>query len=382
MSSIPSAQISLSGERLQVTYLLTGSEAEAREKAGDICLEQTVELPRDLVPPGDILDKIVGRIEQLAPARENRHRVVISYAVESSDFELNQLLNLIFGNSSIKPGIRVERFDLPESLLNAFHGPRFGREGLRRYLNIPSRPLLCTAIKPMGLPPEALANLAYQFALGGIDIIKDDHGLANQPFAPFRERVARCAEAVQKANRETGMSCIYMPNVTGPADQILERALYARSAGSGGLMLLPGIAGLDAMNRVACDDRVAMPIISHPALQGSYVISADSGISHFALFGQIARLAGADGSIYPNYGGRFSFSKEECVSIIEGTQAPMGPIKPIFPTPGGGMTLSRIPELLDLYGREVIFLVGGGLHKHGPDLVENCRYFRTLVEKM
>ena len=300
MSSIPSAQISLSGERLQVTYLLTGSEAEAREKAGDICLEQTVELPRDLVPPGDILDKIVGRIEQLAPARENRHRVVISYAVESSDFELNQLLNLIFGNSSIKPGIRVERFDLPESLLNAFHGPRFGREGLRRYLNIPSRPLLCTAIKPMGLPPEALANLAYQFALGGIDIIKDDHGLANQPFAPFRERVARCAEAVQKANRETGMSCIYMPNVTGPADQILERALYARSAGSGGLMLLPGIAGLDAMNRVACDDRVAMPIISHPALQGSYVISADSGISHFALFGQIARLAGADGIIYPN----------------------------------------------------------------------------------
>jgi ribulose-bisphosphate carboxylase large chain len=46
------------------------------------------------------------------------------------------------------------------------------------------------------------------------------------------------------------------------------------------------------------------------------------------------------------------------------------------------MTISRVPEMLEVYGRDVIFLVGGGLHKQGPDLVENGRYFHRLVEAM
>lgn len=60
---------------------------------------------------------------------------------------------------------------------------------------------------------------------------------------------------------------------------------------------------------------------------------------------------------------------------------PMGRLKPIFPCPGGDMSLQSIPGMLDVYGRDVIYLVGGGLFRPGPDLVENCRYFRELVEK-
>ncbi len=60
----------------------------------------------------------------------------------------------------------------------------------------------------------------------------------------------------------------------------------------------------------------------------------------------------------------------------------MAHIKPIFPTPGGGMGLARVPEMRELYGRDVIFLIGGGLHRHSPDLVENSRYFRRVVEQM
>jgi len=40
---------------------------------------------------------------------------------------------------------------------------------LRLLLGVAQRPLLCTALKPMGLPPSVLADLAYQIALGGID---------------------------------------------------------------------------------------------------------------------------------------------------------------------------------------------------------------------
>ena len=59
--------LNLSGERFLVTYRLTGDEAEARSKAEDICVEQTIEFPAELVPEGDIRSQIMGRIESLQP---------------------------------------------------------------------------------------------------------------------------------------------------------------------------------------------------------------------------------------------------------------------------------------------------------------------------
>jgi ribulose-bisphosphate carboxylase large chain len=58
----------------------------------------------------------------------------------------------------------------------------------------------------------------------------------------------------------------------------------------------------------------------------------------------------------------------------------MGPFKPIFPVPAGGMTLSRLPEMAEFYGREAVFLIAGGLYAHGPDLTESARQFRRMVE--
>jgi ribulose-bisphosphate carboxylase large chain len=68
----------------------------------------------------------------------------------------------------------------------------------------------------MGLSSKELADLAYQFVLGGMDIIKDDHGLSDQSCAPFDERVRLCAAAVQKGIKETGRPCLYVPNITAP----------------------------------------------------------------------------------------------------------------------------------------------------------------------
>jgi len=48
----------------------------------------------------------------------------------------------------------------------------------------------------------------------GVDLIKDDHSLADQTSAPFAERVERCQEAVVRANGETGGNALYFPNVT------------------------------------------------------------------------------------------------------------------------------------------------------------------------
>jgi len=375
-------RVALSGERFRVVYRLAGTEAQARARAEDICIEQTIEFPAELVPEDDIRGQIFGRIEDFRPVGPGHYEATISYANEISAGELPGLLNVVFGNISMKPGIRVERLDLSHGLLQVFRGPRFGRAGWRELLGISDRPLLCSALKPMGLPVNALADIAYRLALGGIDMIKDDHGLTDQSFSTFRERVEACAAAVARANREAGGRAIYAPHITAPADQVLDRARFAKQAGAGALVVAPGLVGFDTLRRLADDDGLGLPIMSHPAFLGSFLVSPNSGISHHALLGQITRLAGADATIFPNYGGRFSFTREDCAAIVEGTQVPMAHLKPIFPAPGGGMSLERVPEMLDLYGRDVVFLIGGGLHRHGPDLVQSSRHFRQLVERM
>lgn len=370
----------LSGERFRVVYHLTGDRDAARAKAEDIAIEQTIEFPADLAPEGDIRDHIIGRVERLRRLRSGRWEAVISYANETAGPDLTQFLNVIFGNISIKPGIRLVKLDLPPSLLAHFKGPRFGRAGLRRLVNVHGRPLMCSALKPMGLSSAALADMAYRFALGGLDLIKDDHGLADQPFARFRERVERCSAAVARANEQTGLNCLYLPNITAPADQVTEYARFARDHGAGGLLICPGIVGFDTMRLLADDDSIGLPIMSHPSFYGSMVTSPRSGISHYALYGQLQRLAGADMSVYPNFGGRFAFSVDECRDIVAGTQVEMGDLKACFPAPGGGMTLEKVPLMNAVYGKDVVYLIGGGLHRHSRDLTANVRYFMSLIQ--
>lgn len=369
----------LSGASFQAVYQLSCATEQAACLAEEICIEQTIEFPKALVKRQDIKEQIPGRLVSLTTTSETSHEVTIEYPIEVAGNELPQLLNVLMGNTSLKPGIRLQSFALTPEQYENFKGPRFGRKGLRDLLNAPQRPLVCTALKPMGNSPKELADLAYQFALGGIDIIKDDHGLSNQPFCTFEHRVEQCCAAVQRAVKQTGKSCLYFPNITAPVDKIHDRTIFAKQAGAGGCVISPGLIGLDTMRILAHDDTLSLPILSHPALMGSFTVNAYSGIAHGALYGQIGRLAGADATIFPSYGGRFSTSKTECRDLVEGTARKMGQIKKSFPIPAGGLSFSRIPELIRFYGNDVILLIGGDLHRHGPDLVANCREFVRKV---
>lgn len=215
-----------------------------------------------------------------------------------------------------------------------------------------------------------------------MDIIKDDHGIANQSFAPFEERVKRCVDAVAEANAKTGFNTLYAPNVTGPAETIMERVHFAKEAGADALMLLPGYCGLDFMRRVADDDSVNLPVIVHPAFMGSYVLSPDFGVDHFVLHGQLMRLAGADISVMPNYIGRFSYSRDDCERIAQGCATPMGEMKAIFPGPGGGISPESFADMITVFGKDVAYLISGNLHRQSPDLTANAASFRELVESL
>lgn len=376
------ASFQFSGQRFTVEYRLSGTEAEARTKAALVCNDQTVEAPDKIIPAGMIREQILGRVERFTGAA-GFSLATVSYPIELFGQDCAQLLNVLFGISSLKPGVRVERLEIPDVGLSTrdWPGPRFGRSGLRDLVDVPVRPLVCGVLKPLGLSPTALADLAYQFALGGMDLIKDDQALADQSFCPFEERVTRCVEAVAKANRETGRHCLYLAHVTGRWETMQQRALYAKRAGAGGLLVCPGLAGFDALRDLALDDAVALPILSHPALLGSFAIQADSGMAPACVFGQLPRLAGADASLYPIYHAGFPITRDDCRAIAKTCGEPWGQLKPIFPTAAGRMGFERVLEMCEFYGQDLLFIVGSSIQQHRAGLVKACRLFMDEVAR-
>lgn len=370
----------LGGGRFLVTYRLAGDERQALAAAQDICCEQTVEFPLVAIPDGQIRRQVVGRLESLKADGANSWLAQISYAEEIAAGEFTQFLNVLFGNISIKPGIRVEAVHLTPLLLRMVRGPRFGIDGLRALVKIPHRPPVFTALKPMGLSAQELAGMAAAFVESGVDFIKDDHGLTDQVFAPFSERVRRCAEAVAEANARTGRNALYVANITGPSELLEERAFQAKEWGAGGIMVAPGLIGLDAMRALAENDKLAMPVFSHPSFIGTYSVNPQ-GLSFSVLFGLLMRMAGADAVIFPNYGGRFSLSRQECLGIAQAGAQPLGHLRTVFPCPAGGMQLENISDIVHSYGRNVLILIGGGLFTGRDDVRNNCRQFIQRVEQ-
>lgn len=363
-------------ELLSVDYLLScAAEEDPAEKARGIALEQTVELPGRAISPA-VRERVVGRVDPPRPLGGGRWTVRIDYPLAAIGGELTQLLNLLFGNVSLKDGIRLQGVRWPASLLRELGGPGHGIAGLRRLTAAEGRPLLCTALKPMGSSVAELAEHAYHFALGGIDLIKDDHGLANQPDAPFQARLQACAAAVARANAETGGNSLYLPHVTAGYAELPRRLEAAREVGCRAVLLNPWVTGLDAMRWAR--DQYGLAIMAHPALTGSYFRS-EHGLSPELMLGDLFRLAGADAVIYPNVGGRFGFDAATCAAINDRLRRPLGGLAPAFPTPGGGMDVARAGHWVERYGNDTILLIGGSLYARG-DLTAASRALRAAIE--
>ncbi len=362
---------------ISVTYMI--SHANPEKIAGEIALEQTVEMPRAAVSNEQILSEITGRVISIEKHEGSGCIANISYPASVSNFEIPQFLNLLYGNISFKPGIRIVGLDLPEEFLLAFRGPRFGIEGIRKLLGVFNRPLVSTALKPMGSTAEDLAHMCYRFALGGIDIIKDDHGLADFPFCPFRDRVAACMHAINRAQRETGKKTLYFPNITGRFEKILDDVDFAVSEGVGGILISPFLVGFDCVRHIAENETIGKPVMSHPAFCGSLFSGAGTGIAPEIVLGTLFRLIGIDSSVYPNYGGRFSFTKETCSLIAASLRGHLGHMRPALPTPAGGIDLKNIADVVHFYGNDIILLIGGSLYERPGALEDSARFFCDKV---
>jgi len=296
----------------------------------------------------------------------DKHAVEIDFPISATGSDPAQFQNVLFGNSSIQEHVKLVDFKLPSAkdwpdLKKALPGPQFGTAGLRKITGVQGRAFTSTALKPIGLTIERIEKLCALFAQAGVDIIKDDHGLANQSFHPFKERVRACQKAVLDANKATGRKSIYVPNLIGTPIVVLEQLKFAQEEGVGAVMVAPMLLGLPFMAEIVAE-HAKVPVLGHPSFGGATRIAPE------LLYGKLFPLYGADATIFANFGGRFSYSKDTCRALSDALTKPDEPsLIPTLPMPAGGIKYQNVAEVLAFYGQEVILLIGGGLYEAGDD---------------
>lgn len=374
---------------IAATYRLSCLDAEVERLSHDIALEQTVEVPNELIVCPALREAVVGRVVSISPVtagpgadRESTSQfdVRIDYAADLADSGLSALLNLVYGNISLKQCIRLRDLQLPSSVLAKYRGPNLGVSGLRQSLGVFGRPLLATALKPRGSAPEELALRANEFAAGGGDLVKDDHNLADASFADFRHRIELCQQAVVDGSQQTGRTCLYFPNLTAPVGELEQRAEFLVKLGVRGVLISPMLAGLDQVRHLA--DKFPLAFMAHPTFAGAYFHDGTHGIEPGLLLGTLFRLAGCDATIYPNLGGRFSFTFDDCRQIDRLALAPLGDLRPAWPSPAGGMSFEKLPQMARDCGVDSIFLIGGALLSDSTDLRSSTARFLDRIEQL
>lgn len=353
-------------ERLLATYRIAAPPDEALARALALACEQSVEMPVEAIGDARVLGEVLATVESIRPG-DGAFEVDLGIAPGTTGHEPAQLLNMLFGNCSLQPEVELLDVAFPAGYEQAFPGPRFGVEGIRALAGAADRPLTCSALKPQGATTAHLAGLARSFALAGIDVVKDDHGLANQAFSPFAERVPAVQRAIDAANRETGGRTLYAPTFSGGAPALHEQVRIAKDCGVGMALAAPMLLGAPAFAQLCAE--LAAPVMAHPAFAGATRIAPP------LLLGKLFRLFGADATIFPNQGGRFGYSRATCLAIAQAARAPWGGLRAALPVPAGGMTVERVPEMLACYGRDTMLLIGGALLAGGEGLLERSRAF-------
>ena len=219
---------------------------------------------------------------------------------------------MVFGNTSLHADVVLLDVDIPAELAAAFGGPRHGIDGLRRRVGAFGRALTCSALKPQGVPPARLAQLAEQFARGGIDFIKDDHGLADQAYSPFAERVAARDRRAASATHALCAQPVRRSRCDAPPDRHRAHARHRHSHGRA------DDRGLGDGRRPWCGEYPDVAFFAHPTMGGAARIAPD------LLIGKLFRLLGADAVIFPNHGGRFGYTPETCRRLADQARAGVG----------------------------------------------------------
>lgn len=302
----------------------------------------------------------------------NKGMVSIAFPNELFDVENGGIPNILsivagnlFGLSALK-NVRLLDVEFSEEIVSAFPGPKFGVEKIREIMGTlkDRRPHLGTIIKPkVGLNPKQTAEVAYEAAMGGVDLIKDDETLTNQKFCPLEERVANVMEAIDKAKKETGKNVFYAVNVTANIDQMMKLADTAIEHDANMLMVDVLTAGFPAVQMIAEDPSINVPLHIHRTMHGAITRNPDHGI-HMMVIAKLVRMAGGDQLHTGTAAGKMEKAVTEVKKVNDFLRSEWHGLQNVLPVASGGIHPGIVPPNIENLSRDLVINAGGGIHGH------------------
>lgn len=372
------------------SYQLYGKPGSFEKKAEGIALGLTIgswtELPQ---LEQEQLKKHKGRVIEVHQSESDQHplkedlvraEVKIAYPVANFSSDLPAILTTVFGKLSLDGEVKLLDLDFDTELLRAFPGPRFGIDGIREKLNTYDRPLVMSIFKGViGRDQDYMDAQLREQAKGGVDLVKDDEILFENPLTPFEQRITSGRDILDQVYEETGHRTLYAVNLSGRTSSLSDQAKRARELGADALLFNVHAYGLDSLQELAENDEIGLPIMAHPAVSGAFTSSALYGMSSPLLLGKLTRIAGADFSLFPSPYGSVALEKRAALGIGE-KLTENSPLKRTFPVPSAGIHPGLVPLLMEDFGNDCVINAGGGVHGHPQGAAGGGKAFRQAVE--
>jgi len=311
----------------------------------------------------------------------NGNDVKIAYPIEL--FEKGNMPNIlssiagnVFGLKELK-NLRLNDIRLPSKLIKSFKGPKYGIDGIRKLLRVKKRCLIGTIVKPkLGLRTRDHARVAYDAWIGGCDVIKDDENLSSQKFNKFENRVIETLKMREKAEKKTGEKKVYLANVTAETNEMIRRAKFVEKNGGEYIMVDALTVGFSALQTLRNED-LDLVIHAHRAMHGAITKNPKHGIS-MKVLAKILRIIGVDQLHVGTVVGKMFENKKEVLENCEALKSKMFGLKKVMPVASGGLWAGSIPELIKIFGNDVVIQSGGGVHGLGTKI--GARSMRQAVD--
>lgn len=371
-------------ERITAKYRIEtplDSERAAEVLAGEQSSGTFVEVPGETE---QLRSRFRARVEQLrkleavgapslpgSPANAelfHRAEVVVSWPLENIGTNLPTLVSTLQGNLyELREfsGLKLIDFDVPESFMSRFPGPRFGISGTRTLTGVERRPLIGTIVKPsIGLTPEQTASLVQTVAAAGIDFVKDDELMANPPHSPLTDRVKAVMRVVNAHADRTGKRVMYAFNVSDEIEAMLRHYETVCAAGGTAVMVSLNSVGLSGVKKLC--DQGALAVHGHRNGWGMLNRHPFLGIE-FPAYQKLWRLAGVDQIHVNGIANKFWESDDSVICSIEACLKPFGQGEVILPVVSSGQTGLQAPETWRrAHTTDLLYMAGGGIMAH-PD---------------
>ncbi len=340
---------------------------------------------------------------------ESKELMKIAFPVELFDRNvidgramIVSFLTLTIGNNQGMGDIEYAKmldFYVPPSYLALFDGPAMNIREMWRVLGRPmvnGGMIVGTIIKPkLGLRPKPFADAAYQFWLGG-DFIKNDEPQGNQVFSPLKETVLLLADAMKRAQDETGEAKLFSFNITAddPFEMIRRGEYILETFGENAshiAFLVDGYVGGPMAVTLARRYFPNQFLHYHRAGHGA-VTSKQSKRGYTTLVHmKMARMQGASGihTGTMGYGKMEGDAGEKILAYMLEQDEAMGThykqgwngMMATTPIISGGMNALRLPGFFDNLGHSnVIQTSGGGAFGHKDGATAGAKSLRQAAQ--